>query len=381
MRVALVTTFRASRKDPLGEVIERIHSAFGPAGLDEPAIRFSFADGPLPGAVSSVDRVIKRYPAMRRFVSTAQPMPTAPPVRMITNGPTSPAAGEGADFATLLAIAKGVPRSFPFHNLAIHFKSPAFGGELPIAGPTGVLEAGVLVGDSWWVNGRNRSVMAITSVETDPTAKQLPALPANVAAVLEACGKVAETVQMPLADTPQGAVFAAAPPETVRAVSAVIAEYRNGLADVLERAQLPHDLPSARDALAAQLGERSGPKKPALVRAFWPLGYQCRGDSGVFTLRRRTTGNLTVEVYLDVGSWSNSLTAFFSVYGLGFTAQLPLPVSKRAIDSRQYDIGGPEQWQQIVENLAALVAEFDRSFVPAVEAAAGPSPEWYQPER
>jgi hypothetical protein len=34
----------------------------------------------------------------------------------------------------------------------------------------------------------------------------------------------------------------------------------------------------------------------------------------------------------------------------------------------------------VVEKLAALVAELDRTFVPAIEAAAGPSHEWYQPE-
>ena len=110
------------------------------------------------------------------------------------------------------------------------------------------------------------------------------------------------------------------------------------------------------------------------------MGYDCHGGSGTFTLRRRTTGNLTVEISLDVGTWSNNLTASFKVQGLGFKTRLPLPVSKREMEAVQYPIGGPERWQQIVENLAALVAEFERSFVPAVEAATGPSPEWYRPE-
>jgi hypothetical protein len=57
---------------------------------------------------------------------------------------------------------------------------------------------------------------------------------------------------------------------------------------------------------------------------------------------------------------------------------LPLSEAPRAL-AGQYPIGGPERWQQIVDNLAALVAELDRSFVPAIEAAAGPSPEWYRP--
>ena len=40
----------------------------------------------------------------------------------------------------------------------------------------------------------------------------------------------------------------------------------------------------------------------------------------------------------------------------------------------------PERWRQIVENLAALVATLDQSFVPEIEAVTGASPEWFQPE-
>lgn len=46
----------------------------------------------------------------------------------------------------------------------------------------------------------------------------------------------------------------------------------------------------------------------------------------------------------------------------------------------QYPIGNAERWQKIVENLAVLVTELDRSLVPEIERAAGPTPEWYQPE-
>jgi hypothetical protein len=46
----------------------------------------------------------------------------------------------------------------------------------------------------------------------------------------------------------------------------------------------------------------------------------------------------------------------------------------------QYAIGDADRWQQIVENLGAMVCELDRSLVPEIEGAAGPSPEWYQPE-
>jgi hypothetical protein len=56
----------------------------------------------------------------------------------------------------------------------------------------------VTVGDSWWVNGRMRSLTALTSVDADPGSKKMPALPERVAAVLAACGKAKNTVQIPL---------------------------------------------------------------------------------------------------------------------------------------------------------------------------------------
>ena len=123
----------------------------------------------------------------------------------------------------------------------------------------------------------------------------------------------------------------------------------------------------------------SGPKKPTLERAFKPMGYDCKGGSGTFTLRRRTAGNLTVVLDLDVGTWSNSLSAHYKVHGLGFRGLFILPVSKRS-GTGQYPIGDAERWQKIVDNLTVLVAELDRTLVPDLEKAAGPSPDWYKPE-
>ena len=111
MRVALLTTFVASRKEPLAEMLQRIYQAFSAAGLDEPVIRFNFGDTQLSSSASAVDRVLKRHPELVRFVTTAVPTPLIPGARRITNDPLSPAAGEAVPFPTLHAIAAGVPRS------------------------------------------------------------------------------------------------------------------------------------------------------------------------------------------------------------------------------------------------------------------------------
>jgi hypothetical protein len=396
MRVALLTTFVASKKEPLAEMLQRIHQAFSAASLGEPVIRFNFGDTQLSGSVSAVDRVLKRHPELVRFVTTAVPAPLISGARRITNDPLSPAAGEALPFATLLAIATGVPRSFPFHDIAIHFHSPEFGELMPTETRSPDMICGILASDNWWVNGRNRSLSACALVEADPASKKPPAPPAAVANLLLALGKARRTVQAPLLSatsdaatgpvpgvrTPTGAMIASANPEAARAVQAIMADYRARLPQIVQRAALPHVLPTLGEEAHRDvaLGVTAGPKKPALVRVFKPLGYTCRGESGTFTLRRRTAANLTVELYLDVGTWGHKVLAMFRVWGLGFKGLLSIPVSANAPAAAQYPIGDAARWQKIAENLGAMVRELDRSLVPDIEAAVGPSPDWYEPE-
>jgi hypothetical protein len=408
MRVAVSTSFAADRREPLAALVERVHDAFLGAGLGEPSVQFALSDSGIRSLVSSVDRVLKRFPELERFAATASAAPLGlpaieQPVRQIGNHAGSPAAGEAVPFATLLAIAAGVPRSFPFHNVTLRFTAPAF-GRPPTSGPgleslnsldraylmmSGGLVPGIVVGDSWWVNHRQRALSALTIVEAEPANKKLPALPEAVSAVLAACGKIRKTVQVPLPEMAAPGAAVAAPagaasapsPETLAAVRAVVTDYRQRLEATLDRAGLPHDLPDNPEAAASTPpGVTAGPLKPALVRAFAPLGYDCRGGGGSFTLRRRTSGNLAVRISLDTGTWFPRMLGRFVVQGLGFKAIHPLPVARRAAVDGQYPIGDAARWQRIVENLAALVAELDRSLVPAIERAAGPSPAWYRPE-
>jgi hypothetical protein len=420
MLVAVFTIFAASRREPLVDMIERVHQGFITAGLGEPEVRVTLADpletpeinatAVLTGIkrVSSIDRVLKRWPQLGRFVRAANAIAGTHASQKLIVNVTQSGTIEPLDFDILREIARGVPRSFPFYSIALHFSAPGFsqGSQMtmaPDARALGTLaRAGVNIGaghptspgisvkDSWWVNGRQRYLAALRIVEADPAAKKLPAPPDAVATVLAACGKARKTRQVPLMaastqaqSTPPQKSFDAAAPEIAGALRAVVRDYHGRMNEVVERAGFPHDLPPLEEA-AVPVGVTSGPKKPELLRAFTPLGYDCRGESGTFTLRRRTAGNLTAELNLDVGTWSNRIIAMFRVQGLvngvGFKVALILPVTRRSITAGQYPIGGPERWRQIVDNLAALVAELDRSFVPAIEAISGPAPDWYRPE-
>src|SRR4051812_24508535 len=173
MQVALLTEFAATRKEPLSVLLGRIHAAFLASGLGEPSILFAFSDAPVPCAFSTVDRLLKKYPDFARFTGEHSSAPNVPPIRQVSNRPGSAGAGESVSFATLLAVAAGVPKSLPFHGVSIHFHAPDFGVQFPLGHLT-LIDPGVMVSDSWWINGRNRGVRALTSVDGDPAATQLP---------------------------------------------------------------------------------------------------------------------------------------------------------------------------------------------------------------
>ncbi len=392
MRVALITTFAASRKEPLVEMMNRVHQGFLDAGLGEPTIRFSLGDGLL-GGVSAVDRVLKRHSELERFLTQTDPKVAAlVGARRITNQTDATRAVEAVPYSTLQSIASGVPRSYPFSNAAFHFYAPEFGEPVPTpTSPVG-MRTGVSLVDSWWVNGRNRSLSACTVIEAALGDRKLP-MPVNaVAKVMAACGKVRKTVQAPLAENPlpgsvpavrlsSGVAIASSNPEAAVAVHQIANSYRERIPEIVLQARLPHDLPGqAEIPHELQSVTNAGPKKPQLDRVFKPMGYSCRGGSGSFTLQRRTAANFTVEVYVDVGTWSHRMLAIYKIWGMGWKATVPIPPTARSVPQAQYPIGDAENWRKIVENLGALVAELDRTLVNEIESAVGASPEWYKPE-
>ncbi len=325
MQLAMHTIFAASRKEPLADVLERIHAAIIAADFGEPQVQFALADS---RGVSSVDRVLKRFPSLERFTKSIQPNPAVEAVKAISNNAGPGSSAEQIDFAILLEIARGVPRSFPFHSIGIQFPLPAFsdGTEIPATMVHQLPPPGISVSDRWWVSGRLRSVSALMIVDADSAAKKLPPLPDPIAAVLAACGKVKKTGSGSARRAPaqQRPTIDTAAPEIASVDPCRGARLSSRIAEIVESANLPHDLPPNQEAFTA--GVTAGPKKPELVRAFTPMGYDCRGESGTFTLRRRTPGNLTVELMLDVGTWSNMALAIFRVLGLvngaGFKATL-----------------------------------------------------------
>ena len=381
MNVAVTLEFKADRKEPLGDLIRRVAAAFDEAGL-EPQITATFSDGPAGiRTTSAVERAIKKHPHLARLEKNDAPLQKVgiPTVRRLTNDD----GGQPFPIVDLLALADGLPRSLPFHSVNVLLGHADFGTahDFPIGltPPTGIS-----IGDNWWINGRNRALSAFYAVDADAAAKKLPEPPATIGMILSRLGKpkhsaqfVAPRMAAPApATTPDSATPAL--PLDIAAISPIVAKYRAGMTALVERIGLPHDLPAPNDVRQMHRGA-SGPLKPTLVDAFKPRGYSCRGGSGMFSLRRRTASNHVVDLELDVGTWSRSLTAMFSVRGPGFNATLTMPVTLRG--GGQYPIGDTANWERIVANLAAIADELERTFVTEIEGAVGPAPAWFEPGR
>ena len=204
---------------------------------------------------------------------------------------------------------RGFPGALPFHHVMVHFQHRDFGEALPGHALTPAQTPGIVATDSWWINGRNRGLLSLRVVDAGEF--ENPAIArrrgrGHSRLLRESAAD--NTSRIAVLDTARTTMEAAqADPGTTRRVSELVRDYRKRLTEIVEQARMPQDLPSALEALKTiPLGTTSGPKKPALVAAFKPLGYSCRGGSGVFTLRRTSRANLSIEVALDVGSWSTA---------------------------------------------------------------------------
>jgi hypothetical protein len=386
MKVAVKMEFKADRKEPLGDLVRRAVALFEQNGI-EPRIAATFSDGP--GGIrstSAVERALRKHPHLARFERGDAPLAAAglPPIRRLTNEQP----GDPFPIADILALADGVPRSLPFHAVNVHLEHTEFGeiGPLP-GGPTP--QTGIAISDSWWINGRNRGLSALYAVEADPKSKTLPDPPPAIGAILAGLGKPRRKSQLALPGVAPAAAAVAstqaadpAQPAVARDMSLIapiVATYRREMPSLIQRIGLPHDLPPAAEVRLTSLGA-TGPLKPTLVEAFSRRGYDCHGGSGTFTIRRRTAANHVIDVELDVGTWSRSVTFMFHLKGPGFKATLLPPVGARA-DARQYPIGDTANWERIVANIGAIADELERTFVREIEAIVDPAPAWFEPGR
>src|SRR5579863_6530907 len=342
MKLFIRQEFRATRKEPFGAMLRRIYEGLRQGGVPV-QYRFTFADHLVPGMVSSVARAVKRFPHLAPLV-TKEPLPPAlrskDPER--TGSPAIIGDATKLEFAQLAEVADGLPRSLPFRLADVRFYTDEFGkAPARVTAETSAAETllhghfttGMRASDTWWVNGRNRHLGAAFVVEVPEGSRKTPPPGGALGKFLATLGKARTLAQFPIEESGEGERVvlkgkSQAPPELL----ALAERLKARIPELIAGAQMPHAIDSARAEHA------QSPLKPALEKHFKPMGFACKGGSGIFTLRRRTASNHVVEVSLDVGTWSRHLTGHFHVYLPDFQLRLPMPASAN-LSALQCDIG------------------------------------------
>lgn len=346
MLVRVENTYKLDKKERLGDTLRRLESLFQQAEVPynwEASFQESFGES----SSTALERFFKRYPQHRGLEQTVT-IPGIIPYQLQSlsaNQDTFP-------FALLCEVADGIPRSYPFPIAITNFTSNSSNP----ATITVALYSGAL--------GRKATLTASYQTQIPDNAKAPAPPPSDLAPLFELLGKPAKSSRAPVEATPIDP----------RPLIEIIQTYRRRMLDISHEANLPHQLPPLQEALTVRAEPH--PLKPTLVARFEPLGFSCKGGSGIFNLRRKTPGNHVIGLMLDVGTYSRLLTAQFEFFTLGYRAVIPLPVAA-GTNPPQYPIGSPEQWAKLVDNLATLLLWLEPTLIRELEAAAPPAPSWF----
>lgn len=389
-------TFRIEKRESLGSLFQRVTDVLNQFGQTS-KVYFYFEDQAI-GSVSACDRLIKRFPVFESFAFTHAEARANPPkiIKSISNFNNSWDISYESQSATAISteilsnVAVGVPRSFPFHYSHFIFDNVSLlNTSEPDTGdassqvlqyssrvPRSYNNSAIVLDSHWWVSRREHHLTVIVALPIPTAGEEVVLLPEKTKSFIQAFGKIAEE-RLEIVYTQQEATERQA---VIARLVSVTTRYNQNIGNIIQTLPLPHSLPSVEQVGLHGEEFKIGSMKDVLVKYFKSLGY-CyqakRSGHGIYSLTKLTPNNNELEIYLDVGSWSRSVTASFSFNGMSMSGSVGLPVSKNAIDVAQYPILSIEQWRQIVENLVVVVNYLEKTFAVEADEVSGSTPRWY----
>src|SRR5579884_1944737 len=315
--------YRVDKNDDTGTLVERVATAIAQSGSPDHPISFLFSNAMLGRQRSALDYLIKSYPVFEPFRS-AIAFPTAG-ASVITNVVPNGEIPEdsGIPFTTMLEVARGIPKRFPFGMATFAWRGVAaldLSASLPIAdtaaggmmgrilGRTGVPAITLLSG--WGASKRSLDLTAVVRLHSTNAARGKPDLPDATRFLLESLGKRKTDDVYALPEPGEAAE------QTKEAMRGVDDAFRRARAELLARiAELPLE-PLETRANAEQPGENAGSVREPLADALAPLGYaplRGAGAPGLLVFAKRTAHNDELRVSVDRGTWSHHFAGRFEI--------------------------------------------------------------------
>lgn len=361
--------YRIEKSDDPAAALERIEGAVARGGSDTHHIAFLFLDAVLRRQKSALEYLVKCYPVFEVFRTTAALLPQRE-TPMVT--------GEGVPAETLLEVARGIPRRFPFGTATFAWRDVAaldFTPGLPapdntaanlyarIAGRVGM--PGITLVSTWGVPKRSLDLTAVVRLSSENGEGKKPQLPQATRSLLDAIGRFRSDDVFAVPD----------PGETLEVkaeLSRVDDAFKRGRALLMQRLPaLPLQAlePRARDVSSSF--ESPGSVKEPLMQALAPLGYAPArgGGAGAMHFAKHTAEGHQLRVTVDRGTWANHFLGRFEIRSERWIRAMSIPLAPGDFPGQAYDLRDEHQIQRLCENLATVVAEIERVVYPPVRDA------------
>ena len=390
--------YKLGKEQTTGEIFRNSLRVFRESGMVNIPVRFFFSDKVM-SRTSAIERLLKQYLELAPYAIEEYSL-SGEKVRILSNlderwAQSNPRGATGYIDTDLLAkIADGIPN--PYHLMYSNFmfeKIPwVLGGSIePMPGKSGGRKwsglfpevclpcldtpfPGVVLKSKWWTSRRQISLHATIYVESPGLdCISPPASSILTMGYLKQLGKIhLEGMVFGLDDDEWQMIT-----EATDKANRISEECRTHLPEILGKLQLPHILPG--DPGRWEGSWLTSPHKEVLVSVFKPRQYRYQSKlsgQGVFILSKHTPNHNRLSLLFDVGSISHLCSSRIAINGPGWSSGIDLIVTPDQKHS-QYPIGGGDSWNCIVQNVAVLVDNLEKEYVPQIETLFPRTPKWF----
>ena len=390
MRLIKKYQLRLSKSENTGDVFRKIVQALHE--LDTSFTPTFYVEDPNVHSVSAVDRLIKKFPALKKHegveVQTGTNLDPSKYLSTLGEGWTvKPQQGTGEfPLPVLEAIAEGIPRAYPAHKATFVFdhilwnekgtrnascyhkpSSPDF--------PYDYHCPSIILQSNWWISGRVIQLWA--TVELDVPAE-------GCSQVSEPGEKVQQCLQRLGPIQKEWLIIVPSPEEEQeqienKAKAEAITKYYDIGGESWREASLfavfPHRLP---DPNKLDREEAVSPKK-VINQQFKPRGYQYRSEfsgNGIYHLVKKLPSHNLIVLEFDFTPIGKYFSCDLYVKGLLWKHKLTVRMDEGVLSS-QYPIRSAEVLDMVVANIAAAVDFLEKEYVSKLVDIYGSSPEWF----
>ena len=397
MRLFNCITYKITKNDAFDALFERAVRIANKTNPRDFKRGFYFADSGF-GKVSAVARAIKKFSTLEKFKFHVPEKPRMSPAHDVLSNlsheifkDANPSGvTDDVDLEVLQAIARGIPRAFPFMYSAFMFDQIDWFGNGKVNAAPAIGEHGafgwspfgsyfspsIILQNNWGMSKRDINFHAVIEIDLANTADETPLN--QLAKISELTGALGSIKNQALIARPSDEEK-----NQLEALSGLAQQklslIRDNLDEFLSKISLPHDLSNFQ---CASFPFENVSTKKSLISVFKPLGFNYLSNQsglGVFCLAKKTKMHNQVFLLFDFAPIGRTLS--FSMWIQG-------PLWKESINLKLYpgihvqcDIADQEAMDKAVQNAGVIAKILEETIVPEVEKIYGPAPAWFEYQR